>query len=87
MKRAVVVRGTLSDPSHIELEEPVSDIRGPVEVTVRPLYDRVGVALFESATQDEWEQAFHAWVDAHDRTVRIPPADSLRREGLYEDRG
>lgn len=87
MKRAVVVRGTLSDPSHIELEEPVSNIHGPVEVTVRPLHDRAGVALFESATLDECEQAFHAWVDGHDRTVPIPPADSLRREGLYEDRG
>jgi hypothetical protein len=36
MERAVVVRGILSDSSHIELEEPVSDIGGPVEVTVRP---------------------------------------------------
>jgi hypothetical protein len=36
MDRAIVVRGTLSDPSHIELDEPVSGIKGPVEVTVRP---------------------------------------------------
>ncbi len=39
MKRAVVVRGNLSDPSHIELDEPVPDIRGPVEVTVRPIQE------------------------------------------------
>lgn len=36
MDRAIVVRGNLSDPSHIELDEPVSGIEGPVEVTVRP---------------------------------------------------
>ena len=37
MDRAIIVRGKLSDPSHIELDEPVSGINGPVEVTVRPV--------------------------------------------------
>ena len=37
MDRAIVVRGNLSDPSHIELDEPLSGINGPVEVTVRPV--------------------------------------------------
>jgi hypothetical protein len=37
MERAIVVRGKLSDPRHIELDEPVMDLRGPVEVVVRPL--------------------------------------------------
>jgi len=35
MERTVVVRGKLNDPSHIELDEPLSEIRGAVEVTVR----------------------------------------------------
>ena len=39
MERAVVVRGHLSDPNHIDLDEPVSGIRGAVEVTVRPVKD------------------------------------------------
>ena len=39
MERAVVVRGKLNDPSHIELDEPLSEIRGAVEVTVRPLQE------------------------------------------------
>ena len=39
MRRAIVVRGTLSDPRHIELDEAVSDIQGPVEVTVRAVQD------------------------------------------------
>lgn len=30
------LRGRLSDPRHIELDEPVNDLTGPVEVTVRP---------------------------------------------------
>jgi len=37
MERAIVVRGRLSDPRHIELEEPVTGLQGPVEVVVRPL--------------------------------------------------
>ena len=37
METAIVVRGNLSDPLHIELDEPVTDLRGPVEVVVRPL--------------------------------------------------
>lgn len=86
MERTVVVRGKLNDPSHIELDEPVSDIKGPVEVTVRPIRRSTPDPLFESATQDEWEREFHAWVQAHDRTVPLPSAGSLRREALYEDR-
>ena len=39
MERAVVVRGHLSDPNHIDLDEPVSAIRGAVEVTLRPVQD------------------------------------------------
>lgn len=39
MERTVVVRGTLRDPSHIELEEPVPDIHGPVEVTLRSIQE------------------------------------------------
>jgi hypothetical protein len=39
MERAVVVRGHLSDPNHIDLDEPVSGIRGAVEVTLRPVKD------------------------------------------------
>lgn len=35
-ERTIVVRGKLCDPSHIELDEPVSDFAGAVEVTVRP---------------------------------------------------
>jgi hypothetical protein len=37
MARAIVVRGRLSDPLHVDLDEPVSGIGGPVEVTLRPI--------------------------------------------------
>jgi hypothetical protein len=37
MARAIVVRGRLNDPQHVDLDEPVSGIRGPVEVTLRPI--------------------------------------------------
>jgi hypothetical protein len=37
MSEPIVVRGTLRDPSHIELEEPVPNIHGRVEVTLRSI--------------------------------------------------
>lgn len=39
MERAIIVRGTLSDPLHIELAEPVTGLRGEVEVVVRSVPD------------------------------------------------
>ena len=36
MAKAVTVRGRLADPRHVELEEPVTDLLGPVEVVLRP---------------------------------------------------
>lgn len=35
MKKAIVVRGRLSDSRHIELEKPVTELKGPVEVAIR----------------------------------------------------
>ena len=34
MSHAIKVRGRLSDPRHIELDEPVNDLTGPVDVLV-----------------------------------------------------
>jgi hypothetical protein len=36
MERAIVVRGKLAGARHIELEEPVTEIEGEVEVVLRP---------------------------------------------------
>jgi len=35
MERAIVVRGKLADAQHIELDEPVTEIEGPVEIVLR----------------------------------------------------
>ena len=35
MAHAIRVRGRLSDPLHIELDEPVTDLTGPVDVVVQ----------------------------------------------------
>lgn len=35
MERAFVVRGKLIDAQHIELDEPVTDLMGPVDVVLR----------------------------------------------------
>lgn len=37
MERAIVVRGRLTGARHIELDEPLAEIDGPVEVVVRSL--------------------------------------------------
>jgi hypothetical protein len=86
MGQTVVVYGNLNDPRHIVLDEPVSDIRGPVEVAIRSIAESTPVPFFESSTVEEWEREFHAWIDGHDRTTAVPSAESLRREALYEDR-
>ena len=35
MSKAVIVKGTLADPRHVELDEPVADMIGAVEVVLR----------------------------------------------------
>jgi len=35
MEKTIVVRGKLSDPLHIELAEPISELQGEVEVVIR----------------------------------------------------
>ncbi len=37
MEKSVVVHRKLADPRHIELDEPVTEIRGAVEVVLRPV--------------------------------------------------
>lgn len=37
MHRTHIVEGHFVDPRHIELDEPVSDVQGRVQVTVRPI--------------------------------------------------
>lgn len=37
MERAIIVRGRLSGPRRIDLDEPVDEVSGEVEVVVRPV--------------------------------------------------
>lgn len=45
MERSVIVHGNLSDPTHIVLDEPVTELRGMVEVSLRPARPAVTPAL------------------------------------------
>lgn len=83
MPRAVVVRGRISDPRHVELDEPVTGWRGPVEVTLRAL---TTVDRFSTSSHEEWLTAFDSWVGAHDPSLPVLPPETLRRESLYEER-
>mgnify|MGYP001565441987 CR=1 FL=1 len=37
MEKAVVVRGNMTDPRRVDLDEPVDGMNGPVEVVLRPV--------------------------------------------------
>jgi hypothetical protein len=76
----------VKDARTIELDEPAGEVEPEVEVIVRPLRPSKGAALCETLSPEEWKKVFHAWIDSHDRTLPIPSAESLRREGIYEDR-
>jgi hypothetical protein len=78
MDHAFVVRGSLSDPMHIVLEEPIAGIRGVVEVVVRAAPSAAPPA--QPLRQQAWEAAFDARVRGHDRSVPLPSPDALRRE-------
>lgn len=83
MERAIIVRGKMSDPRHIELDEPVTEVQGTVEVVVRPL----PVSLrHRSARREAWEEAFDAWVDGHDRSLPLIAPEFLRREAIHGER-
>jgi hypothetical protein len=71
-ERSVIVRGRLTDSSHIELDEPVSDIHGAVEVAVRPIEEHAagspaailkvmrGLPILEPGDVDELERMIEA---------------------------
>lgn len=86
MKREIVVRGKLSDPKHIELDEPVTELEGAVEVVVRATEPGAGPGAQKAKTLPAWVEAFDAWVLAHDRSVTLPSPESLRREAIYQER-
>ncbi len=64
MERAIVVRGILSDPLHIELAEPVTELRGEVEIVVRPA----------SASRPQSQQ------DIFDFIASLPPGTRSKEE-------
>ena len=86
MQTARVLRGIIKDERTIELDEPVRDMQGPVEVTVRPVAPSKQAPLCETLSPGEWKKMFHAWLDAHDPNLPVLPDEALRREFIYEDR-
>ena len=86
MQTALVIRGNLKDSKTIELEEPVRDMQGPVEVTVRSLVSSEQAPLCETLSPEEWKKMFHAWLESHDPNLPVLPDAALRRESIYEDR-
>ncbi len=84
MERAVVVRGKLNDPSHIELDEPLSKIRGAVEVTVRPVQEpTVGSPLAVLQAMRALPDLEPGDVDELERMIEAGKLPT-RSEGLFD---
>ena len=86
MQTARMLRGTVRDEKTIELDEPVLDMQGRVEVTLRPVAPSEQAPLCETLSPEEWKKMFHSWLDSHDPNLPILPDEALRRESIYEDR-
>jgi hypothetical protein len=50
MSRSIIARGKFSDARHIEFAEPVREIRGEVEVSIRQLPKAGGQDVFDVIT-------------------------------------
>ena len=68
MERAVVVRGKLIDAQHIELDEPVTDLSGPVDVVLRrvpadiegqDIFDFIAALPPGTRTKDDIDRQIH----------------------------
>jgi len=70
----------------IELDEPAADIRGEVEVTVRPVAPSKQAPLREILSAAEWKGMFHTWVDSHDPNLPVLSDEAVHRESISEDR-
>lgn len=42
--------------------------------------------LYETATPEEWAQAFSDWARSHDATIPPLTLEDISRESIYEDR-
>jgi hypothetical protein len=43
--------------------------------------------FYETATREEWERAFAAWLESHDPTLPPLPSEAYLREHFYGPRG
>ncbi len=85
MQTALIVRGTLKDGRTIELDEPVNDLHGPVEVSLRALEPAKGTPLYEAASPADLEKLLDE-LALDDPNLPILTAEALRRESLYEEK-
>ena len=83
MAGAIVVHGRISDSTHVELEQPLSELRGQVEVTLRPL---LAPRVVPTTPLAEWMAAFDSWIASHESSLPVLSPEGLRRESLYKER-
>ena len=75
MGRSIIARGKFSDPRHIELAEPVREIGGEVEVSIRQLsgtgtrdaFDIIAAFASGSRSKADIDQQIHEERDAWDK--------------------
>jgi hypothetical protein len=87
MSRTIVVSGRLSDSRHVELDEPVTEIEGRVEVALRPATRRaMGAAGSPAAVLRTMRALPDLEAGDVDELERMIEAGKLptRREGLFD---
>jgi hypothetical protein len=84
--RALRLQTRVDHKKRIILDLPEYVTQDHVEVIVLLGDDAVGSPVIDHAAADTRERLrrFHEWVDAHDRSVSLIPADMYRREHIYE---
>lgn len=77
----------MNDPRHIDLDEPVPDVRGPVEVTVRPIRElMVGSPLAVLGAMRALPDLEAGDVDELERMIETGKLPA-RTEGLFDAEG
>lgn len=81
---------TIELPAEVEsrLQEEAAHRGVPAEEYARALLEsllqpRSKRPFYETATREEWEQAFEAWIASHDPIQPPLPPEALTREHMY----
>jgi hypothetical protein len=64
------------------------EVKPHLDLMLERLVQTENPPFYETATPQEWVQAFHEWVESH-RDLNLPPLsdEAISRESIYGERG